>query len=120
MRQLAGLQIPDQIEPPFRIHGHRGSGDKIARASGARQAASTGRLAILGSLPMLERQAVTWQQGQNSPDRMDAAVNGYERMMQLRGEKSVISVPGDRPMQARQNSAVAATLGRTMTPRNTY
>lgn len=118
LRQLAGMKIPDQMDPPFRIHGYRGSGDKVARATGARQAASTGRLAVLGSLPILERQAITWQVGQSSPDRMDAAVNGYERIMQLRGEKSVIAVPGDRPMQARQGSSLASQMSRPMAPPN--
>lgn len=116
LHQLSGLEIPNQVDPPFRIYGYRGTGDKVARATGARQAASTGRLAILNQLPILERQAVTWQQGQNSPDRMDAAVNGYERIMQLRGEKSVIAVPGDRPMQARAGSVVASQLGSRMMP----
>lgn len=103
LSELSGIVVPDVVEPPFTIHPYRGKGDKVARATGARQAASTGRLRIVGTLTTLERQAVTWQQGQSSPDRMDAAVNGYERVIQMIGGRSVIASPAD--VQATPNMA---------------
>lgn len=92
--ELDGLAIPDQTDPPFRLHPWRGKGDKIARATGARQASSTGRLRMLGTHEVLERQAARWQPGQQSPDRMDALVNGYERIMALIGSRGSVAVPG--------------------------
>lgn len=97
LRQLDGVMVPDTDDPPFVIHPYRGRGDKVARAAGARQAASTGRLAVVGTLSELERQAVRWQQGMSSPDRMDAAVNAYERLMELIGGESVIASPYSTP-----------------------
>lgn len=93
LSELVGIEIPDQTRPPFRIHGFRGTGDKVARAGGARRALETGRLSVVGNLPGLEDQATQWQVGQDSPDRMDAAVNGYERMRDLMGRKSSVSTP---------------------------
>lgn len=92
--ELAELRIPDQDQIPFLIHPHRGKGDKVARSIGARQAASTGRLRMVGTHPELETQAATWQVGQDSPDRVDALCNGYNRLMELIGQPSSIAVPG--------------------------
>ena len=92
--ELAELRIPDQDQIPFLIHPHRGKGDKVARSIGARQAASTGRLRMVGTHPELETQAATWQVGQDSPDRVDALSNGYNRLMELIGQPSSIAVPG--------------------------
>lgn len=112
MGQLVGLKPQDTDQPPFRLKGYRGKGDKVARAAGARQAASTGRMRIAGALPGLEDQAVTWQVGQASPDRVDAMVNGYNRLMDLRGESSLVSVPtgGVR----RGNQGLASRMGRKL------
>ena len=90
---LSGIAVPDQDDPPFVIKPWRAKGDKTARAAGTRQAASTGRLRMVGTHPKLETQAATWQQGQTSPDRLDALVNGFERCMQLVGSRSIIAVP---------------------------
>lgn len=89
-----GLAVPDQDAPPFHIRPWRAKGDKTARAAGTRQAASTGRLRMVGTHPTLEAQAVHWQQGQDSPDRLDTMVNGYERVIQLVGGQATIAVPG--------------------------
>ncbi len=110
--EVVGLPVPDQDDPPFTIHPHRGRGDKVARATGARQAAETGRLRIVGSLPVLERQATTWQVGQDSPDRMDAAVNAFNRLSELLGAETVIAVPTNT--QTAEVSPMAALLGSPM------
>lgn len=93
-QEVQGLDVPDQVDPPFRITPWRAKGDKTARATGTRQAASTGRLRMVGSFPALEGQACHWQQGQASPDRLDALVNGFERCVEIVGRESVIAVPG--------------------------
>lgn len=93
LSELVGVDVPDQQRPPFRIHGYRGTGDKIARAGGSRRAVETGRLSVVGNLSGLENQATQWQVGQGSPDRVDAAVNGYERMRELMGRRSSVSSP---------------------------
>ena len=108
LRRLDGVMVPDTDDPPFVIHPYRGRGDKVARAAGARQAASTGRLAVVGTLSELERQAVRWQQGMSSPDRMDAAVNAYERLMELIGGESVIASPYSTPPQQPAANGVPA------------
>lgn len=73
--------VRGHTDPPFRVVPWRAPGDKVARAAGARQGVETGRLRLAGTFPVLETQAVTWQPGQGSPDRVDAMVNGYEHIM---------------------------------------
>lgn len=109
LAELDGITVPDQTDMPLRIHPGRWKGDKIARATGARQAASTGRLRIAGTLPVLEKQAVHWQQGQHSPDRMDAAVNAYNRLCELIGAETVIA----SPTSVAQRAAAISGVGRT-------
>lgn len=77
--------IRGHSDPPFRIVPWRAPGDKVARAAGARQGVETGRLRMAGKFTVLETQAVTWQPGQGSPDRLDAMVNGYEHINGLIG-----------------------------------
>ena len=97
LSSLDGLSPSDSDRPPFRIRAWRGKGDKVARASGARQASETGRLYLAGTFPALERQAITWQMGQSSPDRVDALVQGYERLREVMGRPAVISTPTRGP-----------------------
>lgn len=94
LREVHEVHVPNHIDPPFMVKPWRMAGDKTARAAGTRQAAATGRLRIVGTLPDLERQAVQWQQGQSSPDRLDALVQGFERAMELTGSQSQIATPG--------------------------
>lgn len=107
LRDVQTLAVPDHTDPPFRIRPWRAKGDKTARAAGTRQAASVGRLRIVGTLPELESQAIAWQQGQSSPDRMDALVNGFERCMQLVGAEAQIATPA----QVIANTPVGAPGG---------
>lgn len=93
LSEVSGLSVPNDVTPPFTVRPWRAKGDKTARAAGTRQAAATGRLRIVGTLPELERQAATWQQGQSSPDRMDALVNGFERAVQIVGQPATIASP---------------------------
>lgn len=116
LRQLDGLNVPDQTDPPFRLHAYRGKGDKAARATGSRQASSTGRLRIVGTLTVLENQATTWQLGQNSPDRMDAAVNAYNRLCDLTGHVSTIVTPGQATGLAAPTAAQGGIAALLATP----
>ena len=85
--------MPATNQMPFRLVPWRAKGDKVARAAGARQSVTTGRLRLVGEHPVLERQAVTWQPGQGSPDRVDAMVNGHDHIVGLFGRPSAIAVP---------------------------
>ena len=116
LQELVDVPVPDTEDPPFRIRGYRGKGDKVARATGARQAHATGRLRIVGTLPALEHQAATWQMGQDSPDRMDAAVNAFNRLAELTGAASVIVTPQQAAQQqeGQAPSAIGSILGRSL------
>lgn len=85
--------MPTENRMPFRLVPWRARGDKVARAAGARQSVTTGRLRMVGTHSVLERQAVTWQPGQGSPDRVDAMVNGHDHIVSLFGRPSSIAVP---------------------------
>src|SRR5699024_6217963 len=97
LKELLEVNVPNQPDMPFVVRPWRAKGDKTARAAGTRQAASTGRLRLVGSFPELESQATQWQQGQGSPDRVDALVNGYERCMQIVGSPATIAAPAQSP-----------------------
>lgn len=97
LKELLEVDVPNQPDMPFVVRPWRAKGDKTARAAGTRQAASTGRLRLVGSFPELESQATQWQQGQTSPDRMDALVQGYERCMQIVGSPATIAAPSQSP-----------------------
>lgn len=115
LRQLEGLLVPDQDDPPFAIHPKKGKGDKIARATGTRQAAESGRLAIVGSLPGLELQATTWQLGKGSPDRVDAMVHLYEWLVGQLGQTSLIAAPQDAGAGGAPAAGMADLLGTSIT-----
>lgn len=111
LNEVSMVAVPNQDSPPFRIQPWRAKGDKVARAAGTRQAASTGRLRIVGTQPELENQAVSWLPGQHSPDRMDALVNGFERCMQLVGGRAQIATPTDTVSSAPGAGFWASTIG---------
>ncbi|WP_297451718.1 terminase family protein [uncultured Corynebacterium sp.] len=111
LNEVSMVAVPNQDSPPFRIQPWRAKGDKVARAAGTRQAASTGRLRIVGTQPELENQAVSWLPGQHSPDRMDALVNGFERCMQLVGGRTQIATPTDTVSPAPGAGFWASTIG---------
>ena len=88
-------KIPDGREAPYRLVPWRKRGDKVARAAGARQSVTTGRLRMVGEHPVLERQMVTWQVGQGSPDRVDAMVNGHDHIITLIAQPVGLALPED-------------------------
>lgn len=57
-----------------RLQPIRPEGSKQARMLLIASAFETGRVCLVGRFPALEFQAVTWQEGQDSPDRVDALV----------------------------------------------
>lgn len=87
--------MPTSGHMPFRLVPWRKKGDKVARAAGARQSVTIGRLRMIGVHAVLERQGVSWQPGQGSPDRVDAMVNGHDFILGEMGRPAEISFPGD-------------------------
>jgi hypothetical protein len=57
------------------IHKITAKGSKESRMLWAAPEFETGRAVMVGRHPALEHQAVTWQQGMSSPDRVDALVH---------------------------------------------
>ena len=110
VRDVAQLRVPAAM--PFRVVPWKGRGNAEARAAGARQATSTGRLRVAGDLPLLVEQASTWQTGQHCPDRVAAAVIAYERLVSMLGEEAVVAVPRD----AQGPSRVGASMRRSLSP----
>lgn len=109
VREVAGLRVPASM--PFRVTPWKGRGNAEARAAGARQATSTGRLRVAGVLPLLEEQASTWQTGQHCPDRVAAAVIVYERLVAMLGEEAVVAVPRQLGGPSRVGAAMRRSLG---------
>lgn len=67
----AVLALP---ETGIRVRAIRPDGDKQHRALLAQPLYETGKVSHVGTFPLLEHTLVTWQEGQSSPDRMDATV----------------------------------------------
>jgi hypothetical protein len=67
----AVLALP---ETGLRVRAIRPDGDKQHRALLAQPLYETGKVSHVGTFPLLEHTLVTWQEGQDSPDRMDADV----------------------------------------------
>lgn len=109
VREVAGLRVPASM--PFRVTPWKGRGNAEARAAGARQATSTGRLRVAGVLPLLEEQASTWQTGQHCPDRVAAAVIVYERLVSMLGEEAMVAVPRQVAGPSRVGAAMRRSLG---------
>lgn len=107
--EVARLRVPASM--PFRVTPWKGKGNAEARAAGARQAHSTGRLRIAGVLPLLEEQASTWQTGQHCPDRVAAGVIVYERLVDMLGDEAVVAVPREGGP-----SRVGARMRRSLSP----
>lgn len=93
-------------DPPYRVVPWTMRGDKVARAAGARQGATTGRLRLGGRFPVLETQAATWQPGQGSPDRVDAMVIGYEHIRSVVGRGDAeLATPGGLGVDSRPGAS---------------
>lgn len=59
---------------PARVEGVAATRSKKVRAEPASQAYETGQVSHVGYFPALEGEMVTWQEGQDSPNRLDALV----------------------------------------------
>lgn len=66
------LQAP--ASGPCSLKGVAATVGKRTRATPVATAFETGRAVLVGHHPDLEQQATSWQEGQDSPDRMDAMV----------------------------------------------
>jgi hypothetical protein len=68
-------RILDSPEPgPARVTGVRATRGKVTRAEPVAAAYEAGMVSHVGVLPALEAELVTWQEGQASPNRLDADV----------------------------------------------
>jgi hypothetical protein len=79
---------PARVE---KVHATRG---KRTRAEPASQAYETGQVSHAGVFPALEQELVTWQEGQDSPNRLDAAVWAWTFLNSAGGPSRVRSAAG--------------------------
>ena len=71
--------VPNALALPFTgppVKGFRAEGSKTMRAQMVEPLVEDDHVKHVGHYPELEHQLVVWQEGQDSPDRMDAYVHG--------------------------------------------
>lgn len=66
--------LASPVRGPARLSGVRATRGKAIRAEPVSQAYETGQVSHCGVFPALEQELVTWQEGQDSPNRLDALV----------------------------------------------
>lgn len=97
-----------RLDRPIRVTGWppkgsgRGKGDAVARSSQMLAAMETGRCRIAGHLPTFEAQAIGWQAGQHQPDRVAAAVVGFDVLARSAGATIHLVSPLDVARRARE------------------
>ncbi|WP_149360880.1 phage terminase large subunit family protein [Lolliginicoccus suaedae] len=101
---------------PVRVKMWRGRGDALQRAAGLRNAAEIGRFRIVGELTTFEAAATTWLSGKHQPDRVAAAVVGFDHLAGRRGGLGSIAIPSSAPITGRPspmspNRWQASTVG---------
>lgn len=95
------------------IRGVPLEGDKRYRAKLAQPLYERGRVHHVGRFPLMEHTLTTWQEGQKSPDRMDAVVHA---VLQLSQHANVTTM--SRPA-GRIETRSTAGFGRGTVPRST-
>lgn len=96
--------IPEQDVMPFRLVPWRKRGDKVARAAGARQSVTTGRLRMIGEHRVLERQACF------VGDTIVATPDGGKRIDAVRAGDVVLTPYGESRVTRAWCSGVRETV----------
>lgn len=91
-----------------------GRGPKQQRMMLVSAAVETGQVRLVGRHPVLEHQAVTWQEGQDSPDRVDAFVYLTALLAGISGVATLATSGQERvPTRSTGRSRAAARLTRS-------
>jgi hypothetical protein len=102
-------RILDAPEPgPARVTGVRATRGKVTRAEPAAAAYESGTVSHVGVLPALEAELVTWQEGQDSPNRLDALVWAWHALNRTQPARATSPVGSTR----RVPTGAAAAAGR--------
>jgi len=99
--------LASPVQGPARVDGVRATRGKTTRAEPVSQAYETGQVSHVGVFPALEQQMVTWQEGQDSPDRVDALVWAWSYLNQH--AQAQVRTPVGR---ARIQTGAGAAIGR--------
>ena len=82
----------------------------MQRPAGLRNAAEVGRFRVVGELSKFEEAATTWISGKHQPDRVAAAVVGFDHLAGRRGGSfGSIAAPSSAPIIGR---STPTSLGR--------
>jgi hypothetical protein len=96
------------------IRGFTARGSKSFRAQMVAPLHETGKVHHVGFFMELVHQMVAWQESQDSPDRMDAAVHAIDQLSANQGEPSLNPAQGTLPTRQSQESVNLERLGSMM------
>lgn len=105
------LKTPETGPP---VRAIRPEGDKLGRAKLASPLYESGKTSHVGTFPLLEHTLLTWQEGQRSPDRMDAAVH-----VLLELSAHAVATRMSSANRGRIPTRSTAGFGKNMIPRST-
>lgn len=100
------MALPETGVP---VRGFPAKGSKTFRAQMVSPLYSGGHVSHVGHHPELEHQMVSWQEGQDSPDRMDTAVHGLTELSRSGGSAEMSSASGT--INTRTTASTIARLG---------
>jgi hypothetical protein len=86
------------------IRGFSAHGSKTFRAQMVSPLYSGGHVSHVGHHPELEHQMVAWQEGQDSPDRMDANVYALTELSRAGGPSELSGASGQLPTRTRSST----------------
>jgi hypothetical protein len=106
----AALAIP---ETGPSIRSMRAEGSKTTRAQLVAPLVENDHVKHVGHFPEFERQAITWQEGQDSPDRMDAWVHGLTVFSGGGVGVELTGATGQMPTRSAGRPGGSTTIGRS-------
>ena len=100
-------QVPNALALPATgvpVRGFPAKGSKTFRAQMVSPTYSGNHVSHVGHFPELEHQMVAWQEGQDSPDRMDCLVHAITELSRSGGLSEMAGARGTIPIRTTQST----------------